>query len=914
MEAGSRTRQAVPSWEDLREQAVAAVEADIAVIQRQGDYARLTSKGPVPLPSGDDPLIVWTRSISARPMWMEQLFFVAESPRPAPEDRHVVFYRRFSSSRLELRLPDETRAALRGVPRVHVFYVDDIELRIRQALLDLLQDAPDGNPAAQLWNAGGSATLDPLPALPVPLELNAGQKHALDAMTSSGGWLVWGPPGTGKTTVITEAVRRALAEGLSVLIASHAHVAVDNVLEGVADPESGIEFEPGEVIRIASARNEDRVSAPVRDHDYLLLSKAAAVVNRTTERQEVLRARMGANDAHPARVEKEALDVLVRGVDEPTIERARAAVDARQEVVSFEAGLEAIDAERSVVQQQRASRTAAAEQLEVSAAEQSEAEAARRHGEEALGEAERGLAAAAATQARAETERDAIASLWALARTRADTAGARLLPLVRAVRRRRAEGLASEHAMALRAVADAAFLHDQASRHAERCRAVVDAARAALGALEDRARRAAGERAVVAQFAAADGELAQRAADLRDEVAAWEEIATSMSAAEARSILAEADRRGWIKAFERLAEIDPIVDRLDGELKAMRDEMGKIDTEERATRERLLREARLVACTLATYILRPSMRGRRFDMVILDEAASISAPEIMLAGSRADRTLAAVGDFLQNAPISETNRDPGEPEPHPWQGADIFGLVGIDDRESAERHARCAALSCQHRFPRIIADVVNAFCYEGLLETAVFVESETGTVITVLDTSAHHGKKLEADGRSWWCPLGLKLLRAIAERPDLRVGSSIGFITPYRSQADRASRLALRNDDGSLIECGTAHAFQGRQYDTVVVDLMQDHQPRWVSHADLHGTAHAVAAAKLLNVALTRARKRLYLIGDWEFIRGCSSPGMRALAGLHGKTGFSVDAAPTLLRDLHAGTSSRIASQAETRT
>ena len=42
---------------------------------------------------------------------------------------------------------------------------------------------------------------------------------------------MWGAPGTGKTTVILAAVRDALAHGRSVLVASHTHVAVDNVLE-----------------------------------------------------------------------------------------------------------------------------------------------------------------------------------------------------------------------------------------------------------------------------------------------------------------------------------------------------------------------------------------------------------------------------------------------------------------------------------------------------------------------------------------------------------------------------------------------------------------------------------------------------------------------------------------------------------
>jgi len=899
MAAGSQTRQA-PSWEDLREQAVAAVEADIATIKQRGSYRRLTTRGPVPLPSGNDPLVIPIPAGMASVFWKEQVIFVAEGPRPTPEDRRLVLFRKRESGRLQLQIPDETRAALRGVQSVHVFYVDDFELRLRQKLLDLLEDAPEGKAATQLWAAGGSAIRDPLPPSPVPLELHASQEEALDAITSPGGWLVWGPPGTGKTTVIVEAVRSALAADLSVLIASHAHVAVDNVIEGVADPNTGVEFECGDVIRVATAFTEPRVSARVRGHDHLLLGKAAAVLNQTAERREALDARIDANETHEARAEKNALDRLLTGVDNAKIEHAKAALEAQRKTGDLTARLEEIDAERTVMRQQMAGHTAEADRLDVPDAERSEAEYSHLRSEEARDEAERGLAAAAAALARAEAERDASASRLALAQGHAATVGARLLPPMRVIRRRRVEALASEHAAALRAADDASTLLDQTRRHAERCRAAAESAHAALVGLAERARQAAAERAAAGRLAVAEEELAGRAGDLDDEIWKWEEIAAKMPADEARSLVDEAHDRGWLDAIERLAAVGPIVERLDGERQKLREEQEELAAEENATRERLLREARVVACTLAAYVFTSSLRERRFDIVILDEAASISAPEIILAGSRADRTFAAVGDFLQNAPISET--DSADPEAHPWQGADVFTLVGIHDRETAERHARCAALSCQHRFPRIIADVVNAFCYEGLLETADSVTSEPGTVITVLDTSAHGDKPLLAAGRSWWCPLGLELLRTIATQPELRAGSSIGFITPYRGQADRARGLMLQNQDGTLIECGTAHAFQGRQYDTVVVDLMQDHRPRWVSHANLHGTDHAIAAAKLLNVALTRARRRLYLIGDWEYIRGCSSPGMRALVGLHGMTGFSVDAAPTLLRDLHAGT------------
>jgi len=52
-------------------------------------------------------------------------------------------------------------------------------------------------------------------------------------------YLILGPPGTGKTTVITEIVRHAIKKGLRVLVTAHTHVAIDNMLEKLIKDDPG---------------------------------------------------------------------------------------------------------------------------------------------------------------------------------------------------------------------------------------------------------------------------------------------------------------------------------------------------------------------------------------------------------------------------------------------------------------------------------------------------------------------------------------------------------------------------------------------------------------------------------------------------------------------------------------------------
>lgn len=57
--------------------------------------------------------------------------------------------------------------------------------------------------------------------------------QAAMALPEDGLLLVQGPPGTGKTTVIASMVRNALKRGMSVLVTSHTHVAIDNALRRI---------------------------------------------------------------------------------------------------------------------------------------------------------------------------------------------------------------------------------------------------------------------------------------------------------------------------------------------------------------------------------------------------------------------------------------------------------------------------------------------------------------------------------------------------------------------------------------------------------------------------------------------------------------------------------------------------------
>jgi hypothetical protein len=881
------------TWSRIQALAVAGLEESLERLMREGK-GELLAQDSVSWPRAGEDLEVW---VDASKRWVDQAFYVVDvdlGEGARAEDRHVVKLRRFAGRRLWLRVPRETRSALGDVARVRVFCVSDLEIVLARALLAALQGATRGALLEQLLNAAGGMPSWSAGRVRVEGRLNEGQRSALTAMTSPGGCFVWGPPGTGKTTVILEAVRDALTHGRSVLLASHTHVAVDNVLEGLIGSASREDagWSCGDVIRIASSSTLEKVSAKVTAHPCLLLDQAVAELTGSKARQADLDKRRKANREAEART---ALVVAIEdlvGVDVSDLADAQRALTAQQESAQLQAEIDAIDERLLDLREREVKHRRAAAESPVGPGESDRAQARLVPARHARDDAARAAQAAIVTVRARERDQDELRERLDRARQGMGQGVARVLAFVRERRERSVVELEAQLSEAQAVVEDAQALHEACTEERRARGAEIAELEAAVQQLIERRERALRETRQADELAEdAEVERFERE-ELRESLGELQEIAASVPDPDA--LLATAQREGWLK---QIAERDALNERvavLEEELEKIEREQARLHDDLARERARLLAEAPVVACTLAALSRGPALLERRFDVVILDEVASIEPAYVVYAGSRANRTLALVGDFLQNAPIADARDMPNEQD-RPiadWQKRDVFYLAGIHDRESAERHPRCVALSTQYRYPPLIAKTVNAFCYDGLLESDHDAPKAEGPVVTLIDTSRHPGKRLVSEGGSWWYQLGLDLLAVVALEPDTPANDT-GMVCPYRAHANRAARRSAR--EGLGVACGTAHRFQGREFDTVIVDLMQDDQPRWAGVADLHGTERQVAAAKLLNVALTRTKRHLYLIGDWDFIQRYDSSGMRALAALDGEPGFRViDAADML--------------------
>ena len=96
---------------------------------------------------------------------------------------------------------------------------------------------------------------------------------------------------------------------------------------------------------------------------------------------------------------------------------------------------------------------------------------------------------------------------------------------------------------------------------------------------------------------------------------------------------------------------------------------------------------------------------------------------------------------------------------------------------------------------------------------------------------------------------------------------SIGLVTPFKAQAERLHH-AIPPELAPRITASTVHKFQGDERDVMIYSLVvTDNSPvtkiRWIDEG----------ARNLVNVAVTRARQALYVVGNRDYIQSNSSPG-----------------------------------------
>jgi len=331
------------------------------------------------------------------------------------------------------------------------------------------------------------------------------------------------------------------------------------------------------------------------------------------------------------------------------------------------------------------------------------------------------------------------------------------------------------------------------------------------------------------------------------------------------------------------AKCKKVYDHHAGRLAALRSQIAEVQKQLDALRDEIIANCRV----LATTVYRTWLKGqvaRAFDVVIADEASMLALPMIFYAAGLAARHVVIAGDFMQLPAIAVSRED----DVDEWYKQDVFRKAGVAAAARAgEQTESLVMLKTQYRMRGGICDVINDLYYEGKLETArsVLTSPEApfpfgGGPLLYVDTSPYNPWTALKQGTfSRYNLFHALLIRNIAwylhEEGYLSTdehGSNLGIVSPYAAQTRLLQGLLVERlgDDGGNL-AATVHRFQGNERSAMVIDLtdsLGSRPSRFVKALDIEEDG-----ARLLNVALSRARDHLVIVANFGFLREHTSRG-----------------------------------------
>jgi superfamily I DNA and/or RNA helicase len=242
-----------------------------------------------------------------------------------------------------------------------------------------------------------------------------------------------------------------------------------------------------------------------------------------------------------------------------------------------------------------------------------------------------------------------------------------------------------------------------------------------------------------------------------------------------------------------------------------------------------------------------------FDVAIIDEACKATLPEILMPLTVAKKAI-LVGDPKQLPPVFcseeiEIIRS--------IDNCNLLNFMYID--ELFLRSKNVTFLNKQYRMIDQIGDLINRLFYSGKLINGRNEEAEDSIIwIDYVPTQTWPLNEMDIEGKQKIYNLNeCEIINKVIMNLDTesRNGTSVAIISPYKHQVLMLRKLlqteSLRN---LYINIDSVDGFQGKECDVVIFSLTRT-----------VGSFRFLADERRLNVALSRARDKLIIIGNLDY-------------------------------------------------
>jgi ATP-dependent RNA/DNA helicase IGHMBP2 len=266
------------------------------------------------------------------------------------------------------------------------------------------------------------------------------------------------------------------------------------------------------------------------------------------------------------------------------------------------------------------------------------------------------------------------------------------------------------------------------------------------------------------------------------------------------------------------------------EVKNIRIEIKKLQA---YNEEKLYEEAEVIAGTpIGLYDAK--INRLIFQTLVIDEAGQCIEPLAWCIFPLAEKIVLA-GDHWQLPPTVLSNE------------AAKMGLNRSILETAIETVSNVFLLNIQYRMREVIAGFSSNYFYNGLLLTSVNLQN-TGVHITFIDTAGSgYNEEHGAGGSSLQNEGELRIVQKIIETELLNTLTT-ALISPYSGQVAAAKEMLPKQ-----LRISTIDSFQGQEKETIIVSLVRSNDD---------GDIGFLKDYRRMNVAITRAKEQLFVIGD----------------------------------------------------
>lgn len=266
------------------------------------------------------------------------------------------------------------------------------------------------------------------------------------------------------------------------------------------------------------------------------------------------------------------------------------------------------------------------------------------------------------------------------------------------------------------------------------------------------------------------------------------------------------------------------------EVKSIRSEIKKILS---YNEDKLYTQAQVILGT-PIGLLDSHLNNFNFNTLIIDEAAQCLEPLAWCIFPLAEKYVLA-GDPFQLPPTILSAQ------------AEKLGFNKSILEVSFKHSDSIYLLNTQYRMREAIAGFSSQYFYNGELLTPSHLQN-TQQHITFFDTAgAGHEEQRGMQGTSLMNEGELDMVTKIIESEKLHILET-AFISPYSGQV-----LLAKEKLPTAMRISTIDSFQGQEHHTVIVSLVRSND---------EGQIGFLQDARRMNVALTRAKEQLFVIGD----------------------------------------------------